>query len=158
MPGPPPTPAERKRRLGNPGRRPLPKLAEVTSLPAAAGAEPPEHLGESGRAVWEVVTGLGWVSESDRVAVTLLCELLDRRNDFVERLEASAPVLFTDKGYAYPNPLVGMLSTLERQIARQLGAIGLTPADRTRMGLAEVRAKSKLEELMEARQRRGPAG
>ena len=42
-----------------------------------------------------------------------------------------------------------MLSTIENEIAKLLGVLGLTPADRTRMGLAEVKAQSKLAELRE---------
>ncbi|MDJ0373875.1 phage terminase small subunit P27 family [Streptomyces sp. H10-C2] len=123
-------------------------------LVPAAGSAPPDHLAGAGRAVWEVVTSCAWMAESDRVAVTMLCELFDRRAGWLARLEASAPVLYTDKGYAYANPLVGMLSTVERELGRAMAALGLTPADRTRLGLAEVKAKSKLEEMMEARQRR----
>lgn len=109
----------------------------------------PEQLGPAGRAVWEVVTDqCKWLAESDRPTLVLLCEKFDRRQDFMVRLEASDPVLYTDKGYAYANPLVGMLSTLETEIAKLLSVLGLTPTDRTRLGVAEVKAKSKLEELL----------
>lgn len=152
--GRPPTPTERKRRLGNPGGRPLPAAAKVVALPPVENTAP-DHLGTAGAAVWEVVAGCSWIGETDRPAVVMLCELFDRRQDFTARLQQSDPVLYTDKGYAYANPLVGMLSTLDREIARQLGALGLTPTDRARLGLAEVRAKSKLEELLEKRRQPG---
>jgi hypothetical protein len=35
-----------------------------------------------------------------------------------------------------------------------LGLLGFTPTDRSRLGVAEVKAKSKLEELMERRANR----
>ncbi|SOB84231.1 phage terminase small subunit P27 family [Streptomyces sp. 1331.2] len=152
--GRPPTPTERKRRLGNPGGRPLPDTSNVVALPPVED-RPPDQLGPAGKAIWEVIAECSWIGQTDRPAVVMLCELFDRRQDFMARLESSDPVLFTEKGYAYANPLVGMLSTLDREIARQLGALGLTPTDRTRMGLAEVKAKSKLQELLENRQRRG---
>jgi phage terminase small subunit len=57
-------------------------------------------------------------------------------------------VLFTDKAYAYPNPLVGMLSTIETEIAKLFSAMGLTPTDRTRMGLAEVKARNAFEDFL----------
>lgn len=95
-----------------------------------------------------------WLAETDRPTLVLLCEKFDRRQDFLVRLESSDPVLYTDKGYAYANPLVGMLSTIETEIAKLLSVLGLTPTDRTRMGVAEVKAKSKLEELLERRAQR----
>jgi P27 family predicted phage terminase small subunit len=153
--GRPPTPTERKRRLGNPGKRALPDAANVVPLPAVAD-DAPDQLGPAGKAVWELVTQEAkWLAESDRPTLVMLCEKFDRRQDFMVRLESADPVLYTDKGYAYPNPLVGMLSTLETELAKLLGALGLTPADRTRLGVAEVKKQSNLEKLLQQRQARG---
>lgn len=153
--GRPPVPAERKRKLGNPGQRPMPALADVVPiapLPATQG-DVPAHLGTSGRALWEHVTaGAVWLAVSDSPTLLLVCEKYDRRADFVKELAAGKPVLFTDKGYAYANPLVGMLSTIETEIAKLLAALGLTPTDRTRMGVAEVKAKNAFEEMMSRRE------
>ena len=152
--GRPPTPTERKRKLGNPGKRALPEASNVVALPPVAD-DVPSQLGPAGRAVWElVIDQCKWLAESDRPTLVMLCEKFDRRQDFMVRLEASDPVLYTDKGYAYPNPLVGMLSTLETEIARLLSALGLTPTDRTRLGVAEVKAQSNLEKLLQRRQER----
>jgi hypothetical protein len=41
-----------------------------------------------------------------------------------------------------------MLSTIETEIAKLFSALGLTPSDRTRMGLAEVKARNAFEEMM----------
>jgi P27 family predicted phage terminase small subunit len=90
-----------------------------------------------------------WLAETDRATLLLVCEMWDRRADLMTRLASSDPVLYTDKGYAYANPIVGMLSTIEKDIARLFGVLGFTPADRTRMGLAEVKAQTKLAELRE---------
>lgn len=154
MPGPPPQPIERKRRLGNPGKQKLPALdavGAVEALPTAA----PDHLGPDGQALWDhVVQGAVWLAETDRPLLVMLCEKADRRAMFVRLLADSAPVLFTDKDYAYPNPLVGMLSTIETEIARLFSALGLTPTDRTRMGVAEVKARNAFEEMLARRQER----
>lgn len=152
--GRPPTPTERKRLTGNPGKRPLPEGATVVALPPVAD-DAPAQLGPAGRAVWELVTEQArWLAESDRPALVMVCEKVDRRQDFLARLESSDPVLYTDKGYAYANPLVGMLSTLETEIAKLFSALGLTPTDRTRLGVAEVKAKSNLEKMLERRAKR----
>jgi hypothetical protein len=46
------------------------------------------------------------------------------------------------------------LHDLEKMISQNLSLLGFTPADRTRMGVAEVKVASKLEELMERRANR----
>jgi hypothetical protein len=38
---------------------------------------------------------------------------------------------------------------LEKSISSNLGLLGFTPSDRTRLGLAEVKARSKLEALQD---------
>lgn len=152
--GRPPIPAERKRKLGNPGKRTLPEASNLIALPPVVD-DTPTQLGPAGAAIWDLVTEqCKWLAETDRPTLVLLCEKFDRRQDFLVRLESSDPVLYTDKGYAYANPLVGMLSTIETELAKLLSALGLTPTDRTRMGVAEVKAKSKLEELLERRAQR----
>lgn len=157
MPGPPPKPNEIKRKTGNPGKRKLPKASNVIALPPVA-AQAPEHLGTHGALLWSAMRErASWLAETDRPTLLLLCEKWDRRADLQARLATSDPVLYTDKGYAYANPIVGMLSTIETEIARLLGVLGFTPADRTRMGLAEVKAQSKLAELRE-RTSRGAIG
>ena len=152
--GPPPTPNERKRRLGNPGRRPLPALASVAAL-AAAVDPAPVHLDDDGRALWDLVSRAAvWLAPSDLPTLTLLCELADRRAVFVALLEESGPVLANPSGRLVANPIVGMLSTLERQIVDLSSLLGLTPADRTRLGVAEVKATSALEDMINRRARR----
>lgn len=152
--GRPPVPNERKRKLGNPGQRPLPDVADVGDV-APVENRAPLHLKAEGRKLWErVTTGAHWLADSDAPTLTLLCEKYDRRAQFVSDLAKSEPVLFTDKGYAYPNPLVGMLSTIETEIARLFSALGLTPTDRTRMGVAEVKARNAFEEMLARRQNR----
>lgn len=92
-----------------------------------------------------------WVAETDSTILLLLCEKFDRRAELVAKLDSSDPVLFTDKGYAYANPLVGMISTIENEIFKILGSLGLTPSDRSRLGVAEVKKQSALDELIAKR-------
>ena len=150
--GRPPKPTEMKRKTGNPGKRPLPILATVTTLPQAS-EQAPEHLSEKSQALWIKLRETAfWISNTDQSNLQLLCEKLDRRDEFIEKLASSEFVLFTDKGYAYANPLVGMISTIETEITKLFSLLGLTPTDRTRLGVAEVKARSALDELIAKRQ------
>jgi hypothetical protein len=46
------------------------------------------------------------------------------------------------------------LRELEKNITNSLSLLGFTPTDRSRLGVAEVKAKSKLEELRAKRDQR----
>jgi P27 family predicted phage terminase small subunit len=150
MPGSPRKPNELKRAQGNPGGRKLPELAKVVSLPQVSIA--PAHLSPTMKDLWDDIRDRAtWVAETDSPTLLLLCEKFDRRAELLAKLDASDPVLFTDKGYAYANPLVGMISTIETEIFKILGSLGLTPSDRSRLGIAEVKKQSALDELIAKR-------
>jgi P27 family predicted phage terminase small subunit len=153
--GNPPKPNELKRAQGNPGKRPMKALATVTKIPQAT-AKAPEHLSPASQELWTRLRETAfWISNTDQSSLQLLCEKLDRRAEVIAKLQSSDFVLFTDKNYAYANPLVGMLSTIETEITKLFSLLGLTSTDRSRLGVAEVRVRSKLEELAQARQNKG---
>lgn len=153
MSGPAPKPNELKRKTGNPGKKKLPALATVTALQTVDDA--PLHLTEPQRQLWRDVRDRApWVAQTDEPLLLLLCEKYDRRAELLAKLEASDVVLYTDKGYAYANPLVGMISTLETDMFKLLGSMGLTPSDRTKLGVAEVKRASALDELIARRAQR----
>lgn len=137
----PPKPVERKRRLGNPGKGSLPPLASVTALPPAAGIpDPLRPLGQEGRRMWHRIWGNAavWLSPgTDIELVQLACEAMD------ERVALRVTVL---RGSGEWRDRVA-LRNLDDQIRAMLSALGFTPVDRTRMGVAEVRQESKLDAL-----------
>jgi hypothetical protein len=67
----------------------------------------------------------------------MTCEMVD------ERWNLRIQVMQTDD----PRMRRG-LRELDRQIVSNLSLLGFTPADRSRLGVAEVKARSKLEELL----------
>lgn len=153
----PPVPLERKRARGNPGKRALPAHAETVALAPLTTADAPESLGPGGRRAWQhMMASCPWLGESDRDALFLLCQKIDRRDEMVEELKSQPFVLVSEKtGFQYAHPLVGMLSTIETDIVKMLSLLGMTPTDRTRLGLAEVKAQSTLERLRAQRESRG---
>jgi len=155
--GRPPKPNEQKRRLGNPGHRDLPEPSEVAAL-APLDDDVPAHLGEAGRELWQGVTtaAKAWLAPSDALTLLLLCELYDRRATFVAALNEHGPLILRPAdGHMVANPAAQMLATVEKQITELAAALGLTPADRTRMGLAEVKAKNAVEDFLAKRAKRG---
>lgn len=146
--GRPPKPAEIKRLTGNPGKRKLPNEREIVLLPAALEApEPTRPLLKYGREVWDKVweVGVNWISPNTDIELLLMtCEMID------ERWNLRVKVMQTDDA-----KLRRGLRELDKQIINNLSLLGFTPADRSRLGWAEVKAKSKLEELLAKKAERG---
>jgi hypothetical protein len=138
--GRPAKPTEIKRKLGNPGRRPLPDSSVVQYLePVVSVPDPSRPLLKYGREFWDKVwgSGLSWISaNTDAELLLMTCELVDERwnlrvrvmqsNDWRERRA---------------------LRELDDRIIRNLSLLGFTPADRSKLGVAEVKAISKMEAL-----------
>lgn len=148
MSGPAPKPTELKRKLGNPGKEKLPDVNRVIALPQISD-QAPQHLSKQSKKFWTEIRAMApWIANTDGTLLLELCEKMERKTDLVKKLSQSEYVLYTDKGYAYANPLVGMISTVENEIMKILSLLGLTPSDRSKLGVAEVKARSKLEELL----------
>lgn len=151
MGGPAPTPLERKRARGNPGKRAIPKNEATIALEALTEDHMPAGLGAAGSDFWlrSVEVAGSWLSQSDAELLRLTAEALDRRAQTIETLDREGWSVTTDKGYPYKHPLVGLLTDLEKQIGQWLAALGMNPTDRSRLGVAEVKKKGTLELLQE---------
>jgi hypothetical protein len=137
--GRPARPIEQKKLLGNPGRRPIPDGGELMQL-GSGYREPIRPLTFSGRQLWDSVFEHGelWVSPTlDVHLLQLTCEQLDRR----DALLALVPDQPNDR------TLNMNLNDLEKAIQINLGKLGFTPSDRSRLGFTLAKTKSKLEEL-----------
>ena len=142
--GRPAKPAEQKRLTGNPGKRALPDeqavilLQQITEVP-----EPPRPLLKYGQALWDRVwaMGLTWVSDTtDMELLTMTCEMVD------ERWNLRVKVMQSDDATMRRG-----LRELDRQIISSLSLLGFTPSDRSRLGVAEVKKQTKIEELIAKR-------
>lgn len=145
--GRPPKPIEQKRLLGNPGKRALPDESDVVLIPQAEGTpEPPRPLLKYGQELWDRVWSMGatWISEKTDIELLMMtCEMID------ERWNLRIKVMQTDD-----SRLRRGLRELDRQIVSNLSLLGFTPSDRSRLGVAEVKARSKLEELLARNEQR----
>lgn len=155
--GRPAKPLEVKRALGNPGQRVLPDapglgegLAGVDALPSVP------VLGVDGEILWAHVwqAGKSWLSpDSDQTIITLLCQAQDEHEE-IRRLLWSGEIeryYTTANGQMVTHPLVTQLANLRTQMTAWLAALGFSPADRSRLGLAEVRVRDEMDELMKRR-------
>ena len=134
----PPKPTEQKRLLGNPGQRPLPKMSEVTLLPSGK-PEQLAPLNDRGQKLFDMAADLGeqWISPaSDAIILQHAAELAD----MTERVRLAAE-------QTLDNQMLMRYNDLAKTLNSTLGLLGFSPADRTRLGLAEVKRVSKVEEL-----------
>jgi hypothetical protein len=108
--------------------------------------EPFRPLEFAGLQLWKsaMITGSSWIARnSDTHLLMMTCEQLDRRE------EIRSLIAETQDWHLYKQ-----LNDLERLITSNLGLLGFTPSDRTRLGLAEVKTQSKFEELMARKEQR----
>jgi hypothetical protein len=112
---------------------------------AAGVPECPEDFGLAARGLWGRVwqAGITWVSPlSDIEAAEQACRLADDLVVARRRYRATS------------DPSDGrMVAAFDASLAAALGRLGFDPAARTRLGVAEVKRQSKLEELIAKRDR-----
>jgi hypothetical protein len=127
--GRPPKPLEVKRAEGNPGKRALPKEGNLVI--------------KYGQELWDRIWGMGqsWISPTTDIELVLMtAEMVD------ERWNLRVKVMSNDD----PRLRRG-LRELDKQIVSNLADLGFSPTARMRLGIAEVKKQSKLEELMARR-------
>jgi hypothetical protein len=135
-------PAEKNRKLGNPGKRPIPDAPDVApAVSARTGIpEPLFPLGRRGRYVWDHILAsfaADWIAATDLPMFQRLCELEDdaaalrygiieaphRHNTWRDRAQ---------------------LLAIATEIRRTYSEFGLTPAERARLGVAQVHAAADM--------------
>jgi hypothetical protein len=159
-------PLERKRRLGNPGKRALPKEGTITILPPAQVLDPTGEL--TGLELRERIASSPaqhWIAEQDKLGLLeLMCQAWDERIELKQAMvdAAERSLDYSDDErrrwtrYMRDETIRALradVRRLEAQLTQWLSLLGLTPVDRTRMGVAEVGRQSRLEELKQRRDR-----
>ena len=114
-------------------------LRLVPAAPLASEGATVQALVETGAAAW--------VGESDLPVV----QLATRLEGDIEALRRVLDEQFDPKAWrAYIEAI--------KEYRACLSLLGLTPSDRARLGVAEVKARSKLEEMMDRRTRTATSG
>lgn len=151
--GRPSKPLEVKRALGY-AEIPAPTTGQ--GLEGVDGVPTPPELGDAGLALWyhTWIAGKSWLAvESDRTIITMLCQAQDEHEEIRGQLASGEIPRYyvTANGQMVTHPMVTQLQTLRTQMTAWLAAIGFSPSDRSRLGLAEVRVRDELDELVKRR-------
>lgn len=132
--------------------QPTVQLAAVARIPAA-----PDSLDSRGRNAWDRLwtAGQAWLSpQTDLDIVTRLCEAHDMREALLAELNATGFMVEGSTGQMRVNPLFDKILALETLMTKYEGLCGFTPADRARLGVAEVKRASAVEEFLAKRSKR----
>lgn len=135
--GRPPKPVEQHKKAGTyrPDRH-----GTRSALAVVAATEPAlVDLDAAGVMDRILANGVSWLAETDTVALVMLREALQERTEVRDRALNGSTEARRE------------LRELDKQIIGQLSALGFDPAARSRLGLAEVKTRSKLEELQARR-------
>lgn len=159
--GRPAKPVEAHRLAGNPSKKQLPAAPGVGQGMPSDAAIPlaPIHLGDAGLQLWAHVwvAGRQWLApESDQTIILLLCEAMDEYAGIKHQLETGQVERYytMSNGSMVTHPLVTQLKDLRVHMTTWLAAIGFSPSDRSRLGLAEVRVRDEMDDLTRRRNER----
>lgn len=117
----------RPSRDGDPDAEPRP--VELTTTP-----EPPEDLGEAGRAAWErnanVLFQCGLLTMADLDLFREYCEAFDEKSRCIEVVKEQGEYLPTMTGGISQHPAINRRIKAEDKIRRLAAAFGMSPSDR----------------------------
>lgn len=153
--GRPPKPIERARATARNAThkadgRPLPAVREVITKTADVPPAPP-GLGARGAAEWETIwsAGRAWLAPTQDYAwVEIVCRAWDDIDGFRAKVAADGLIQKGSMGQVIAHPLIASIRQAEGQIMKALSVLGFSPTDRARLGLAEIKRVSKLQEMM----------
>lgn len=141
--GRPPKPIEDHRRTGTYNATRHGKRGALVAVDAVNAAEVTPFQRDALAVLDEVLDyGVHWLARTDAPSIVLLRDLLEERA--IVRADALAGSTEARKA----------LRAIDKQVTGLLADLGFNPAARARLGLAEVKAQSKLEELRERQARR----
>jgi P27 family predicted phage terminase small subunit len=150
--GPKPKSGEQRRREGNPGKRPVPKDVVVGGDPPPEFAlNPPEWLDNDAKAWWTcavpVLQEVGLLDVVDVAALEMAASAYARFRQARRVIDEEGVMSTGSTGQIVEHPMLATERQSQAQYLRFAEQYALTPVARTRLGLAELHAKSLAEEM-----------
>ena len=155
--GRPKTPIEKMMTLSKgDGRTPGKREIEVRSYTKHGGPPvTPADLGDRGVTEWEKVWDAGfWLKpDQDYHWVEMIARAYDDIETFRSRVQLDGLVVTGYNGQPAAHPLIAEIRKCESVIQKCLQVLGFSPTDRARLGLAEAKARSALQDLIKDSQK-----
>jgi len=152
MRGRKPVPVEEKIRQGNPGKRPIPEPVLVGGRPDAAEIiEPPEHLDPEAHDFWvfavERLCNVGILDRVDIPALEQLATQYARVRQAQRLIKKHGHFSRGSQGQIIAHPAIKLEQDATNLFLKLAEHFALTPVARTRLGLAELQARSMASEM-----------
>jgi P27 family predicted phage terminase small subunit len=131
-----PTPLEKRRLTGNPGKRPIPTPVAVIEGAVDRIPDAPEFLGVLGKRRWGEVWSVAdkWlVPTLDMGLLVRYCEGFDERAYWQGLLKREGRMSRGSTGQPKVHPAVEELHRLDERLTRWEAELGFTPIGRTRL-------------------------
>ncbi|MBA3325226.1 MAG: phage terminase small subunit P27 family [Rhodobacteraceae bacterium] len=134
-----PKPTAIRRANGNPGKR-----AWNHAEPTPPDAQPrcPGHLSSTAQKEWRRLAcslhRMGVLTTIDRAALAAYCQSYGRWVEAEERLKETPALYKTPSGYVQQSPWLGIANKQLELMGRFMVELGMTPAARTRVAVAEA--------------------
>lgn len=149
MKGRKPIPTALKVLAGNPGHRPL-NRGEARLQTQMMRA--PKHLDAEAKAEWRRIVrplyNAGLLTSVDRAALAAYCQAYSRWVRASREMDYQDFILETDKGYSYPNPLLGIINGALDTMRKFAVEFGMTPSARSRVKAEKPEAPDELDKLL----------
>lgn len=149
-----PEPIERQRSKARgdgrrPGKREIVK-AQYTIVKRADAPQMPRGLKTRGKREWLKIWASGpWLNpEHDYAWVEQIARAYDDIDVFRRRIEEDGLVVRGSLGQPVAHPLVAEVRKCEQTIRTCLSVLGFSPTDRARLGLAEIKRETALQDLI----------
>lgn len=137
MSGPPRKPTAWRRAEGNRGKK---AWNRAEPIPPEGAPDCPEHLSDEARVEWyrlvDTLVGMGVITIVDRAVLAAYCQAYGRWVEAEQKLKET-PLLFkTPSGYVQQSPWLNVANRQMELMGRYMAEIGLTPASRSRIAIA----------------------
>ena len=136
--GPIPKPSALNNLAGNPGKR---ATNRREPQPRRRKPKPPAWLTDAQLTEWkrlvQILHPIKLLTEADADLLALYCQHYAVWRKANKELESVGFVTMTDKGYPLLTPWLSISMQAAKQMARLLAEMGMTPAARTRIQVAE---------------------
>lgn len=155
MRGRKPTPVSLRLVRGNPGRRPIPEVAKVSSeMPQA-----PAHLSQRAREEWDTIAPqlheAGLLAKVDRSALAAYCQAYGRWVEAEVALKTHGTLVKSPSGFPMVSPYLTVANKAMEQMTKMLIEFGMSPSSRSRVTVEKPVKQSAVSRFLPVAARRG---
>lgn len=133
------------------GHRPTTDLVHISRGDLGV-PDPPDGLKDRGLAEWDKIWAAGrhWLHPAeDYHWIEQISRAYDDIAEFRAEVEKTGLIVKGYAGQQTANPLLREIDAQQSTIRKCLSQLGFSPTDRARLGLAEIKRQSGLQELQE---------